>query len=187
MNGTGGGAVPAGEALERLLGRHARPGEVRWIGVRPARRAAVLAVERSEVMPAGLGGDRHARPGKRAVTLVQWEHLAVIAALAGLEAVAPETLRRNLAVAGINLLGLRKASFRIGTAVLRGTGLCAPCSRMEEALGPGGFTAVRGHGGITAEVVRPGWVALGDAVVPLHAAEDGAAAIGAEGAGVRGP
>ena len=61
---------------------------------------------------------------------------------------------------------LREAIFRIGTAVLRGTGPCAPCSRMEEALGPGGFNAVRGHGGITAEVVRPGRVALGDSVVP---------------------
>ncbi len=108
---------------------------------------------------------------------MQWEHLAVIAALSGLEAVGPEALRRNVAVAGINLLGLRKATFRIGTAVLRGTGLCAPCSRMEEALGPGGYTAVRGHGGITAEVVEPGALALGDAVVPLDA----------PGGGVRGP
>jgi MOSC domain-containing protein YiiM len=166
MNGTGEGAVPAGETLQALLGRFARPGTVRWIGVRPERRAPVRAVERAEVRPAGLEGDRHARLGKRAVTLVQWEHLDVIAALAGLDAVGPEALRRNVAVAGVNLLGLRKATFRIGTAVLRGTGLCAPCSRMEEALGAGGFNAVRGHGGITAEVVRPGAVALGDAVLP---------------------
>lgn len=100
------------------------------------------------------------------MTLLQWEHLDVIAALAGLEGVSPEALRRNIAVAGINLLGLRKATFRIGTAVMRGTGLCAPCSRMEEALGPGGFNAVRGHGGITAEVLHPGLVAVGDPVAP---------------------
>lgn len=150
--------------LDRMIARFAQAGRVRWIGVRPGRREAVRAVGRAEITAEGLDGDRHASPGKRAVTLVQWEHLPVIAALAGLDAVAPETLRRNVAVSGINLLGLRKATFRIGTAVLRGTGLCAPCSRMEEALGPGGFTAVRGHGGITAEVVRPGTVALGDSV-----------------------
>ena len=150
--------------LERMLARSAGDGRVRWIGVRPARRAPVQAVGRAGIGPAGLEGDRHANPGKRAVTLIQWEHLPVIAALAGLDAVEPAMLRRNVAVGGINLLALRKATFRIGGAVLRGTGPCAPCSRMEEALGPGGFTAMRGHGGITAEVVRPGAVALGDRV-----------------------
>lgn len=147
-----------------MISCFARDGRVRWIGVRQGRREPVRLLEAAEIRADGLAGDRHARPGKRAVTLIQWEHLPVIAALAGLDAVAPETLRRNIAVGGVNLLALRKATFRIGAAVLRGTGLCAPCSRMEEALGPGGFTAVRGHGGITAEVVRPGAVALGDRV-----------------------
>lgn len=57
--------------------------------------------------------------------------------------------------------------FRIGGAILRGTGICAPCSRMEETLGPGGYNAVRGHGGITAEVVQPGTISIGDAVQPI--------------------
>ena len=153
--------------LERLLARFAGAGRVRWIGVRPGRRAPVRTLGRAELRPEGLSGDRHASPGKRAVTLIQWEHLPVIAALAGLDEIAPETLRRNIVVSGINLLGLRRASFRIGRTVLRGSGPCAPCSRMEEALGPGGFNAVRGHGGITAEVVEPGEIALGDAVVPV--------------------
>ncbi len=124
-------------------------------------------VSAAAVRPEGLEGDRRTVPGKRALTLIQAEHLPVIAALTGLDAVTPGALRRNIAVSGINLLALRKATFRIGTAVLRGTGPCAPCSRMEEALGPGGFNAVRGHGGITAEVVASGEIALGDAVVPL--------------------
>ena len=152
------------ESLAALTARRARAGRLVWIGVRPARRAPLLAPDAVGIGPAGLDGDRRARPGKRAVTLIQAEHLPVIAALAGLDAVAPETLRRNLVVAGINLLGLRGRRFRVGDAVLEGTGLCAPCSRMEEALGPGGYAAVRGHGGVTAQVVSAGRAALGDPV-----------------------
>jgi MOSC domain-containing protein YiiM len=154
------------DSLETLIARFAQPGHLVWIGLRSARRGPVIAVREAAIGPAGLDGDRRESPGKRAVTLIQAEHLPVIAALAGREAVAPEALRRNLVVAGINLLGLRGRRFRIGGAVLEGSGLCAPCSRMEEALGPGGYAAVRGHGGVTAQVVTPGRAALGDAVVP---------------------
>ena len=153
--------------LARLTATFAADGEVRWIGVRPGRRAPVVALDAAEILATGLSGDRRDRPGKRAVSLIQWEHLAVIGALMGGGPADPALLRRNIAVAGINLMGLRKARFRIGGAVLSGTGLCAPCSRMEEALGPGGFTAVRGHGGITAEVLEPGPVRPGDVVRPL--------------------
>lgn len=150
--------------LAHLIETFAQPGEVRWIGVRPARREAMVEVRSADITLNGLAGDRRDSPGKRAVSLIQWEHLAVIASLMGEDAVDPMLLRRNIAVSGINLLGLRKARFRVGGALLQGTGLCAPCSRMEETLGVGGYTAVRGHGGITAEVVEDGHVQIGDIV-----------------------
>ena len=80
-------------------------------------------------------------------------------------------LRRNLAVTGINVLALKDQFFEIGSTLLQGTGLCAPCSRMEELLGPGGYNAMRGHGGITARVVRGGWVAVDDRVRRVSGSE----------------
>ncbi len=149
-------------SLRDLMDAQPRPGRVDWIGTRPARRDEMLALPEVQVTEAGLEGD-HGRPGKRAITLIQAEHLPVISALAGAEA-TPSVLRRNLVIAGINLATLRGRDVTIGGAILHITGPCAPCSRMEEALGPGGYQAVRHHGGWCAAVIRPGRVALGDAV-----------------------
>jgi len=82
----------------------------------------------------------------------------------GRDSVDPGVLRRNLVVSGINLLALRDCLFAIGDVVLVGTGPAAPCSRMEEALGPGGLNAMRGHGGITARILEGGTLRVGDAV-----------------------
>ena len=158
---------PPGSRLGDLMATHARAGIVTWIGLRVARRGTVQPVEEAPVEVDGLVGDHRARPGKRAVTIMQTEHVPVIAALAGNAAVTPEALRRNVHVQGLNVLALREREFRLGTALLRGTGICAPCSRMTEAFGPGGYNAVRGHGGITAEVLEPGTVRLGDRMEPV--------------------
>ena len=76
---------------------------------------------------------------------------------------------RNLVVSGVNLAALRGGEVRLGEVVLRINGPCAPCSRMEETLGQGGYSAVRHHGGWCASVVTPGEIALGDAVAPVAA------------------
>ena len=150
-------------SLAEMMGRHARAGRLDWIGLRGERRAPVESVESADVVDDGLAGD-HGRPGKRAVTLIQAEHLPVIAALTGRD-VAPEDLRRNLLVSGINLAALRKGQVRIGAVVLTIEGPCPPCSRMEETLGPGGYNAVRGHGGWYASVATGGTLRVGDPVV----------------------
>jgi len=113
----------------------------------------------------GLIGDRYSgRSGARQITLVQAEHLPVIAGCTGRDTVAPELLRRNLLVSGINLLALKDKSFHVGSVGLIGTGLCHPCSRMETLLGAGGYNAMRGHGGITARVLSDGQITIGDPV-----------------------
>ncbi|MHA3977689.1 MOSC domain-containing protein [Halovulum sp. GXIMD14794] len=153
--------------LEELTSRAAQPGLLVWIGLRSARRAPVVPVQTVELTEAGLAGDHRAKPGRRAVSLIQAEHLPVIRALAARDRVSYADLRRNLAVGGINLLAVRNRDIAIGGTILRITGPCAPCSRMEEALGHGGYAAMRGHGGMVAEVLRPGRIAIGDRVVPL--------------------
>jgi MOSC domain-containing protein YiiM len=156
------------DSLAGMIARVAQPGRIVWIGLRPARLQPVEAVARAMVKASGLEGD-HGRAGPRAVTLFQAEHLAAVGGFLGLGPVPPDVLRRNLVIAGINLAALKDRPLAVGGAVLRITGVCAPCSRMEAALGPGGYAALRSHGGWCAEVLSGGEVALGDAVVPLDA------------------
>jgi MOSC domain-containing protein YiiM len=111
----------------------------------------------------GLSGD-HARAGKRALSLFQAEHVGAVAAFLGRGEVAPGALRRNIHVSGLNLSALRGVPLLLGSARIEITGPCAPCSRMQEALGPGAYNALRGHGGWCAQVLAPGDVALHDVV-----------------------
>jgi MOSC domain-containing protein YiiM len=159
------------EDLQVLMARFPRPGSLEWIGVRERRRGRVLVLDQVAARAGvGLEGD-HYRPGVRGarqVTLIQAEHLPAIAALAGWPRLDPALLRRNLVVAGINLLALKGMRFRIGGVVLEGTGACHPCSRMEEVLGPGGYNAMRGQGGLTATILEGGILRLGDPVVGME-------------------
>ena len=77
-----------------MMARNARDGRVEWIGIRPARREPMRELSSVLIDEAGLKGDR-SRWGKRAVTLIQAEHLPVVAVMVGHE-VVPEILRRNL-------------------------------------------------------------------------------------------
>lgn len=152
--------------LHDMMGRWAQPGTVDWIGIRPARAADITVLDRAMIAEGGIDGDR-GRAGKRAVTLIQAEHMPVIASCLGRAMIDPAVFRRNLVVRGLNLNGLKARAVQIGGVVLRFTTICAPCSRMERLLGHGGYAAMRGHGGWCAEVVTPGAVAVGDPVTPL--------------------
>lgn len=157
---------PPESELHRLMTQFPRAGRVRWIGLRPARNVPMHAVDSAEAVAGrGLRGDRYASArGKRGITLIQAEHLPAIAALVGLDAVETAALRRNLVVSGIPVIALKGRRFRIGDVLCEGTAPCDPCSRMEVALGPGGYNAMRGHGGLCARVLQGGTLRIGDAV-----------------------
>lgn len=145
-------------------------GRVEVIVVRGSPREPAHTVERTmAVAGIGLVDDRLGRRGEaelstRQVTLIQAEHLDVIARLARVDRIDPVGLRRNLVVSGINLLALKNARLRVGNALLEIVGPCQPCSRMEETIGPGGYAAMRGHGGMTARVIAAGAISVGDIV-----------------------
>ncbi|MCX7084528.1 MAG: MOSC domain-containing protein, partial [Methylococcales bacterium] len=155
-------------SLAELLQVFPYSGELMWIGVRPAKGEPMLVVD--EVLAdkrSGLMGDRYnGNSGRRQVTLLQYEHLAVLESMLG-KAIAPETIRRNLLIKGVNLLALKNCQFKIGEAVFQMTGLCHPCSKMENKLGAGGYNAMRGHGGINAQVLQGGLIRVGDKLTVL--------------------
>lgn len=134
-------------------------GYVESIIVRDTPRAPARAIEATRALAGiGLADDRLGKRGAaelstRQVTLIQHEHLPVIAQLAHVAAVDPLGLRRNLVVSGLNLLALKQI-----------VGPCHPCSRMEESIGPGGYAAMRGHGGMTARILESGAIRVGDEI-----------------------
>lgn len=169
--------VTAGN-LRALTQQHPRVGRLEAIVLRPARGSAAVIVDTvMAVSGCGLEGDRSASGrhppggGKRQVTLFQFEHLPLLAAWTGREAVDATVLRRNLVVSGLNLLAARGLfadqvlHLHLGDdVVLAVTGPCDPCSKMEAALGAGAYNAMRGHGGVTARVLTGGRLRCGDAV-----------------------
>jgi len=150
-------------------------GEVQWLGVRPDRAAPMLCPPALELRPLeGVVGDRYrSHRGSRQVTLIQAEHIDVVADLLGLHELPPQQLRRNIVVRGVNLLALLQRDFQLGSATLTATGRCQPCSKMERVLGFGGYNAMRGHGGITANVLTGGIVRIGDQLIAGSAAAAG--------------
>jgi len=159
--------MPEPTPMQALLDTLPQCGRVEWIGIRPAHGEAMIAFDNVAVtVGKGLEGDRFkgSETSKRQVTLIQKEHLYAIASCLQRESIDPGIFRRNIVVSGLNLLALKGKRFQIGGVVLEFTGLCHPCSKMETALGPGGYNAMRGHGGITTRVIEGGELALGDKV-----------------------
>jgi MOSC domain-containing protein YiiM len=152
--------------MKALLNSIPQIGTVEWISIRPERRGEIVVLDEVQVsVENGLEGDHYSgHTKKRQVTLIQKEHLSVIGSILEKEEIDPKLTRRNIIVKGINLISFKKQQFQIGEVVLEGTGECHPCSRMEENFGAGGYNAMRGHGGLTARVIKGGTIKNGDKV-----------------------
>lgn len=155
----------------RLLAKYldsAAPGRVEWIGLRPERKAPVIAVDRATALAdRGLEGDRSAKKANgsaRQVTLINAEDITALASLLHLAKIDPEILRRNIVISGINLHAMRYQLVQIGDAILELGAHCHPCSRMERSLGKGTLLCMYGRGGYCAKVIQSGMIRTGDRV-----------------------
>ena len=114
---------PADSALGQLMASCRAPGA--WTGSACGRRATVAMRELERSMPRperGLDGDRYSGgSGKRGVTLIQAEHLPVIAALSGHDACRRRCCAATWWSPGMPLVALKGRRFRIGEVVLEAT------------------------------------------------------------------
>jgi MOSC domain-containing protein YiiM len=114
----------------------------------------------------GLEGDRHfrangARPGE-ALTLIEAEVLADVA-LTGLES------RRQVVVSGVRLNDLVGRRFTVGEVECLGVELCEPCLHLQSLTRSGIIDELVHRGGLSADILNDGTIAVGDAVTAAGA------------------
>lgn len=171
----------ASVGLRALTAEFPRPGRLDAIWIRSKRRGAMRALNEAKAeIGRGLLGDHRSTtlrltPAQRAreITLIQAEHIPLVAQWVCKAPLDAGLLRRNLVISGLNLLSMRspfadaRLVWQLGDEVLlQITGPCDPCSRMETLLGKGGYNAMRGHGGLTAMLLRGGRLRVGDLLQP---------------------
>lgn len=144
--------------------------EVISIHLAPERAAPVAPVEVVEaVAGAGLRGDRHFRPGAspdKHLTLVESEELETIAQEHGI-VLAPGESRRQLTTRGVRLNPLVGKRFLVGTVECRGIELCEPCAHLQSMTHPDLMRALVHRGGLNAEIISSGEIAVGDQISVL--------------------
>jgi MOSC domain-containing protein YiiM len=146
--------------------------------------APMERVESVEAVSGGLAGDRYQRgTGHYApfdvceVTLIAAEDLEAIREEAGIDLGGGQH-RRNLVVRGVDLEELLGATVAVGEARLRGTRRRPPCAHVERVAEEKGLArALRGRGGICADVVSGGELRVGD---PIEVVETDPRTVGRE-------
>ena len=69
---------------------------------------------------------------------------------------SPAAFRRNVFCAGVDLNTLIGRDFEVQGVVFQGREECRPCYWMDQSFGPGAEKALRGRGGLRAEIVSAG-------------------------------
>jgi len=108
----------------------------------------------------GLDGDKHAEAkSNRQLLLADKEALDAVG-------VTPGTIKENLTVEGLNVMGLPTGTrLRLGgSAVLEITKVCEPCFRMDE-IRMGLKDELVGRRGMVSRVIRGGTISVGDPIM----------------------
>ncbi len=151
-------------------------GRVEAIAVGEAAEAPMRVLERAVALPGrGLEGDRYARgagtfsspgvPGHD-LTLIEAEEIEALTLPSG-RRLAPEEARRNLVTRGIDLDALVGRRFRVGGVECAGRRLCEPCAHLERLTERGTLRGLVHRGGLRADLLGGGVIAVGDEIVPL--------------------
>lgn len=154
-------------------------GIVEWIGIATSEGATIQPVASVKAVKGrGLEGDRKQSPEgsakvKRNLTLIERSAYGHLASL-GI-AVEDADLRRNLIVSGIDLNALVGKRFRVGAVECLATGLCDPCRYIEERTSDGVLKGLVNRGGLCAEILSDGVIALGDPVEAIRGQAGGPA------------
>ena len=127
-------------------------------------------VERAEAHAGkGLAGNRYyfangAAPAGRALTLIESEALEGMSAEHAIDISGAES-RRNVLTRGVDLNALVGRRFRVGNVECVGIELCHPCKTLERLTKPGVIKGLVNRGGLNADIVSDGEIAVGDEVV----------------------
>ena len=146
-------------------------GTVEGIYLAAEHEAPTEPVERVRVAPGrGPAGDRYYRTGEpnepgvgRDLTLIEAEAIEGLASENGIELDLGEA-RRNVVTRGIGLNDLVGKPFRLGAVRCVGIELNEPCRHLESLTKPGVLRGLVGRGGLRADVVSGGEIAVGDPV-----------------------
>jgi MOSC domain-containing protein YiiM len=118
----------------------------------------------------GLEGDRNLSPPDRwiasgcAISFIESEVIDAVWKEHGLD-LRDGRSRRQVVTSGIRLNDLVGKEFRAGQLRCRGVELCEPCLDLQRMLGdPGTIKALVHRGGLRADILDGGELAVGDAV-----------------------
>ena len=130
-------------------------------------RATVVAGIGVEGDRYSLGSGRFSAPGRAGqdLTLIEAEAVEALLGEHGIE-LAPGDARRNVVTRGIDLNALVGRHFRIGDVPCYGQRLAEPCSWQQQLTPPGTLRGLVHRGGLRADVLASGTIALGDRVEP---------------------
>jgi len=133
----------------------------------------LVEVERIECVAGhGIRGDRfydYRDNYKGQITFFSLEVFDKLVEHFGIRSKSAGVLRRNVIVSGIDLNDLIGEEFSIQGVRLRGTGHCRPCYWLDQAFAPGTEHFLEGNGGLRAEILTDGAIAVGDAQLLLAA------------------
>jgi len=118
-------------------------------------------VSEVEVTERGIARDRYGEAGD--LTLVEAEALEALRADTGIELSAAE-VRRQVLTRGVRLNDLLGKRFRVGGVLCHGDEWCEPCNHLQSITKPGVLRGLVHRGGLRAQIVEGGRIAVGDAV-----------------------